>query len=107
MLIKNRVSKQPNVAQEVTRLFVSKSLDTFFPGQPITTLEWICKALELFAECHIAMLTQVVSRDYDITGSLNWKAMCPGGPQSQRHIFALAVHQKRSDRFYCTEPHAR
>lgn len=101
------MSAQPNVSQEVTRLLVSESLDAFFPGQPIATLDWIYKALELFMQGHIAMLPQVVSRDYDVARSLNWKAVCPGSPQGQGHIFALAVHKKRSDRFHGAETHAR
>jgi hypothetical protein len=33
--------------------------------------------------------------------------VCPCIPQCQRHVFGFAVHKKRSDRFYGTEPHAR
>ena len=107
MLIENGMAEQPNVSQEVARLFVSQALDPFFPGQPIAAFKWICKALKLLTQRQAAMLTQVVSRNYDIARSLNRKAVGSVRPQGQCHIFALAVDQKRSDRFDGTEAHAR
>src|SRR6476659_342891 len=107
MLVENTVSWQATVAQEVTRLFVSESLDSFFPCQPIATLNRICKALELLAQTHAAMVTQVGSRDHDVAGPLNRKSVRPVILQGQRHLFATAVKQVRPDRFDGTEPHAR
>src|SRR4029453_396659 len=101
------MSEQPNVSQEVARLFVPQALNPFFPSQPIATFKWICKALKLFTQGQAAMLTQVVSRNYDIARSLNRKPVSPVRLQGQCHIFALAVDYKRSDRFDGTEPHAR
>ena len=107
MLIENGMSEQPYVSQEVARLFVSQTLNALFPSQPIATFKWIYKALKLFTQCQAAMLTQVVSRNYDIARSLNRKAVGSVRPQGQCHIFALAVDQERSDRFDGTEAHAR
>lgn len=50
---------------------------------------------------------QESSRQNDITWSFNWKAVGAGIPQSQRHLFARAVHKKWSNCFDGTEAHVR
>src|SRR5688572_5608650 len=88
-------------------LFISQTFNLFLLGQPVSSLNWIRKALQLLPQGHVAVLSQIGAGDDDIPWPLNRKAMGTGTLKGQRHVFAFAFHQQRSYCFDCSKAHAR
>src|SRR5678815_699326 len=52
------------------------------------------------------MFAQILSRNNDVTRACDWKAMCAGLLQRQRHLFASTMQQQWSNCFNGLQAHS-